>query len=73
MNIYYTNETLYVNIDEILDEAGFIKLKKRLYRILEDYGIYNVILNISSKYDNKLLNNLLNESSKKYQANIKIM
>ncbi len=74
MEIYYTNETLYVNIDEIVDEFSIIKLRRRLFRILEDYGITNVELNVfgHDAISKNLLLDLLKESNRKYHTNIKL-
>lgn len=74
MNIFYTNDTLYINIEEAIDINTIDKLKKRLFRILEDYGINQVELNVgnSTIYDPTIFDNLLTESSQKYQAKIKI-
>ncbi len=74
MNIFYTNDTLYINIEEAIDINTIDKLKKRLFRILEDYGINQVELNVANStiYDPTIFDNLLTESSQKYQAKIKI-
>lgn len=74
MNIFYTNDTLYINIEEAIDINTINKLKKRLFRILEDYGINQVELNVANStiYDPTIFDNLLTESSQKYQAKIKI-
>ena len=74
MNIFYTNDTLYINIEEAIDINTIDKLKKRLFRILEDYGINQVELHVANStiYDPTIFDNLLTESSQKYQAKIKI-
>ncbi len=74
MDIYYTNETLYINIDELIDEVSIMKLRKRLFRILDDYGINNIELSLLG-YDSTaraLVLDLLKESNQKYHTNIKL-
>ena len=46
LNIFYNDNTLYVNLDEYLDDYVLNKLKKRVFNILEDYDIENIVLNI---------------------------
>ena len=55
LNIFYNDNTLYVNLDEYLDDYVLNKLKKRVFNILEDYDIENIVLNIVTSNKNSYL------------------
>lgn len=65
MEIFYSNDTLYVNVDEINDNEIF-KMKKRIYRILDDYNIDNVVLNLIT--DDSIESSLIDEFIKEYKC-----
>ena len=44
MEIYYQNETLYIELLEDLDELKYYRLKNKIFRILKDYEVDKVIL-----------------------------
>ena len=46
MNIFYSNNTLYVNFSDNIDELSISKLRSRVFNILNDYDIENIVLNI---------------------------
>ena len=71
MDIYYTNETLFVNLIGITDEYEIEKIKVKVFKILDDYGIINLEL----KTDNNkglLLSDFISAYKKKYNGNLKI-
>lgn len=71
LNIFYNDNTLYVNLDEYLDDYVLNKLKKRVFNILEDYDIENIVLNIvTSNKNNYLLNDFIREYKKKFRGNL---
>ncbi|HCY44005.1 MAG TPA: hypothetical protein DHU33_01100 [Firmicutes bacterium] len=71
MNIFYNDNTLYVNLDEYLDDYVLNKLKKRVFNILEDYDIENIVLNIvTSNKNNYLLDDFIREYKKKFRGNL---
>ncbi len=73
MNIYYTDNTLYVNLNEVIDDFNISMLKKRVFNILDDYDIENIVLNIISENKNNiLLDDFIREYNKKYHGNIMI-
>jgi len=73
MNIYYTNNTLFVNLNDKVDMLNINKLKKKVFSILDDYDIENIVLNIiSSNKDNILLDEFIEEYNKKYHGNLLI-
>lgn len=71
LNIFYNDNTLYVNLDEYLDDYVLNKLKKRVFNILEDYDIENIVLNIvTSNKNNYLLDDFIKEYKKKFRCNL---
>ena len=58
MNIFYNDNTLYINMDDIADSKDILKLKRRVFKILDDYSIDNIVLNIvTDNHDSKELLN----------------
>lgn len=71
LNIFYNDNTLYVNLEECLDDYVLNKLKKRVFNILEDYDIENIVLNIvTSNKNNYLLDDFIREYKKKFRGNL---
>ena len=71
MNIYYMNNTLYVNLNDYIDDIIIDKLKSRVFNILDDYDIQNIVLNIiSNNKNNYLIDEFINEYHSKYNGNI---
>lgn len=71
LNIFYNDNTLYVNLDEYLDDYVLNKLKKRVFNILEDYDIENIVLNIvTSNKNNYLLDDFIREYKNKFRGNL---
>jgi len=44
MELYYQNETLYIDITKDLDELGYKRLKNKIFRIIEDYGVDRIVI-----------------------------
>ncbi len=44
MNLYYQNETLFIDVNGILDEEHMKYLKRKIFRIVDDYDINHIIL-----------------------------
>lgn len=55
-----------------MSEFVMQKLKKKVFGILDDYDIENIILNIISSTNDYLLDEFLMEYHKKYDGNIKV-
>ena len=71
LNIFYNDNTLYVNLVEYLDDYVLNKLKKRVFNILEDYDIENIVLNIvTSNKNSYLLDDFIREYKKKFRGNL---
>lgn len=71
MNIFYTGDTLYINVEDEVNNLTLNKLKSRVFGILDDYNIDNVVLNvISEKQNNFLLNDFISSYHDKYSGNL---
>jgi len=49
MDLYYKNETLYVDITNDINLDTISILKQRVFRILDDYGIDKIIINVDGE------------------------
>ena len=75
MELYYTNNTLYINIEERINFTIISKLQKKLYRILDTYHINNIEISIlnDTYYDKTLIQDLINDYRYKYNGNLIVM
>jgi hypothetical protein len=72
MELIFSNNTLYINIDERINFTLISKLQKKLYRIIDTYHISNIeicILN-DSHYDRTLIQDLINDYKYKYNGKL---
>ena len=74
MDIYYTNETLYVKLKDINTRTMNI-MQKRVLRIVDDYDIDNIVVKVPSPLDatNDLFASFVNAYRKKHNGNLKIL
>ena len=73
MNIFYSDNTLFVNIEEELNDYNINRLKLRVFKIVRDYDIANVVLSISNyKKNNYLLKEFINEYESTFNGHIKV-
>ena len=71
MNIFYTNETLYVNLIDTINLDIFEILKKRIFRIINDYDIDNIILNVvGGDKKSPLIKEFVNEYYNRYNGKL---
>ncbi len=72
MEMIYTNNTLYVNIEERINFSLINKLQHKLYRILDNYHIKNIEINILSEhhYDTTLISDLISDYKHKYNGHL---
>ena len=69
MEIYYSNNELYVDINDRINIDLIKRLKNKLSIIMESYGIEKVNLNINSiKYNYQLINGLISDLNTKYDS-----
>ncbi len=74
MEIFYRDKKLYVNIDENINNNNIANIKRKMYNIINMYAINDVILNVltDSHYDQKVLDDLIDDYNEKYNGNITI-
>lgn len=70
MEIYYTNDKLYISITDSISFSLVNKLKKKLYHILDIYKINNIEIDIENndKYDETLIDELIKDYDTKYKG-----
>lgn len=44
MDLYYQNETLYVDIMDALDTKDYSQMETKIFRIIEDYGVSKIVI-----------------------------
>ncbi len=44
MDLYYQNETLYIDIMDCLDHDEYISFQAKIFRIIEDYGVERIVI-----------------------------
>lgn len=73
MDIYYNDHILYVNLVEMMDEGKMGLMKRRVFNILDDYDIDNIVLNIVGNNDlGLLLDGFIKEYYQKYNGKLTI-
>ncbi len=73
MNIFYSDNTLFINMDEEINEYSINRLKTRVFKIVRDYDIENVVLSTSGyKKSNYLIKNFLEEYESTFNGHIKL-
>lgn len=73
MNIFYNDNTLFVNIYEELNSYNVNRLKLRVFKIVTEYDIENVVLSINNcKKNSYLLKDFINEYEATFNCHIKV-
>ena len=74
-DIEFSKNTLYIDIEGPVNKKNIQKLKKKLYYIVEEYSIGDVVLNIEKgkDIDEEALYEFLDEYDEIYGGNITIM
>ncbi len=73
MNIFYSDNTLFINMDEEINEYSVNRLKTRVFKIVRDYDIENVVLSTSGyKKNNYLIKCFLEEYESTFNGHIKL-
>ena len=72
MELFYKDNTLYVNIEDRINFTLISKLQKKLYRIIDTYHISNIEISIlnDSHYDRTLIQDLINDYRYKYNGKL---
>lgn len=74
MEMYYLKNKLYVEIDENINRDLINNLQSRLYRIIDDYAINEVVLNIltNEHYNQEIFDDFINDYNSKYKGRLTI-
>ena len=73
MNIFYNDNTLFVNVYEKLNSYNVNRLKLRVFKIVREYDIENVVLSINNcKNNSYLLKYFRNEYEVTFNSHIKV-
>lgn len=72
MEMFFSKNTLYINIEDRINFTLINKLQTKLYRIIDSYQINNIEINIlnESYYDKSLITDLIQDYKIKYNGNI---
>lgn len=72
MEMIFSNNTLYINIEERINFSLINKLQNKLYRIIDSYNISNIEITIlnESYYDKTLITDLINDYKTKYNGHL---
>ena len=70
MEMIYTDNTLYINVEERINFTTISRFQRKLYSVIDSYSIPNIVINILSNehYDHTLLNDLINDYQSKYNG-----
>lgn len=73
MEMTYTNNILYINIEDRINFSLIKKLKHRLFYLIDSYSIQEIILNINDEhYDTSLILELIDEYNMKYNGKLTV-
>lgn len=73
VNIFYNDNTLFVSIYEELNSYNVNRLKLRVFKIVTEYDIENVVLSINNcKKNSYLLKDFINEYEATFNGHIKV-
>lgn len=73
MEIFYKKDTLYVDIDDYVDQELVRDVRRKVFSIIDDYDIDNIVLNIIGDNKNsQLLDDFIDEYHSKYGGNMTI-
>lgn len=72
MEMFYTNDTLYVNIDDRVDFSLIKRLRNKIYHIIDMYHISNIEIKIlnDNHFDLTLIDDLINDYKVRYNGRI---
>ncbi len=74
-DIEYSRDTLYVNLEGIVNKKNIQILKKKLYCILDEYNILDIVINIQNTrmIDKDEFYELLDDYDIKYGGNLEVV
>ncbi len=74
MNMIYKNDTIYIDMIGNVDGDDMRQLKRRLFSVLDQYEVENVVINVKSVFNlnRNLMNSLVKEYHKNYKGSLTI-
>ena len=73
MNMVYDDDTLYVTVNDKVNEYLYNRLRKRVFNVVNDYAIEKIVLNlVADDKNNILVAEFIEEFNKNYTANITV-
>lgn len=74
MEMIYDSDTLFVNIKGVYNSKNISNLKRKLYHVINQYGINNIIINKKniSSIDSEAFYDMLDDYDIKYGGNLKV-
>lgn len=75
IDIFYSNNTLNVSIEGVINKNNINQIKKRLYYIISEYGINDIVIDIKNtiNVDKEALGKFLDDYDIKYSGNLVIV
>ncbi len=72
MDIFYSDDTLFVNVYENINKNNISSLKTRVFKIARDYDIENIVLNTNGyRKSNYLLKEFINDYESTFNGHIR--
>ncbi len=72
MDIFYSDDTLFVNVYENINKNNISSLKTRVFKIARDYDIENIVLNTNGyRKSNYLLKEFINDYESNFNGHIR--
>ena len=70
--IEFSQNTLYINLEGNVNRDNLIKLKGKIYYIIDEYNVFDIVINVqNSEYvDTIAFYNFLDEYDIKYGGNL---
>ncbi len=68
MDVYYKNETLFVDVTNDITVEVVALLERRIFKIIDEYGVDKIIVSILGSYNKSLLNNFKKNYYHKYKG-----
>ena len=69
----YDDDTLYVTVNDKVNEYLYNRLRKRVFNVVNDYAIEKIVLSlVADDKNNLLVAEFIEEFNKNYTANITV-
>ncbi len=75
IDIFYSNNTLNVSIEGVINKYNINQIKKRLYYIINEYGINDIVIDIKNtiNVDKEVLGKFLDDYDINYGGNLVVI